>query len=269
MAETRIHPTAIIEPGAELDSSVVVGPYTVIGGEVKIGAGTEISSHCVINGNTSIGRNNSIGPFVTVGAPPQDIRYKGEDTKLYIGDNNLIREYCSLHRGTPDSRGITSLEDGNMLMAYCHIAHDCKLGSHIIMANAATLGGHVEVEDRATFGGMVAVHQFTRIGCYSYIGGMSGISKDVPPYLIVSGIRSKMRVTGINKIGLKRAGMTTKTIKKIDSAFRIIFRTQELLLQDALDQVHEEYNDCEEVVHLVNFFRQTQRSVIRTSIENE
>ena len=260
----NIHPTAIIDPAAELDSSVTVGPYVIIEKGVRIGRDTIIKPHSVVSGPTSIGSGNIIGPFATVGAPPQDLKYKGEDTELNVGDNNQIREYVSIHRGTVTDRGVTTIGSGNLLMAYVHIAHDCIIGNSAILANAATLAGHVEVEDHAIIGGLVAVHQFSRIGAYSYIGGLSGISRDVPPFVIVSGIRKQMRVSGINKIGLRRHGFDKETLKKLDKAYRIIFMTPDILLQDALKQAANEITDCEPVNQLITFFRNSKQGVIRT-----
>lgn len=263
----KIHPTAVVDPKAELDSSVVVGPYSIIEKGVSIGADTEIRPHTVLEGLTTIGERNKIGPFATIGAPPQDLTYKKEKTRLDIGHDNEIREYVSIHRGTPSGHGVTTIGDGNLFMAYSHVAHDCRIGNHVIMANAATLGGHVEIQDRVTLGGLVAVHQFSRIGEYAYIGGMSGISKDVPPYIIVSGIRNQMRVTGVNKIGLKRAGFKVDVIRKMSKAYTIIFKAPELLLQEALDKVMEEFSDCEPAMRLVQFFRESKRSVVRSSTD--
>ena len=260
----NIHPTAIIDPGAELDSSVKVGPYVIIEKRVKIGRDTVIKPHSVISGPTTIGAGNVIGPFATVGAPPQDLKYKGEDTELVVGDNNQIREYVSIHRGTVTDKGVTIVGSGNLLMGYVHIAHDCVIGNSAILANAATLAGHVQVDDHAIIGGLVAVHQFTRIGSYSYIGGLSGISKDVAPYVIVSGTRKHMRVSGINKVGLRRRGFDNDTLKKLDRAYKIIFMSPELLLQDALEQAAIEIVDCESVNHLIDFFRTSKQGVIRT-----
>jgi UDP-N-acetylglucosamine acyltransferase len=260
----NIHPTAIIDPGAELDSSVKVGPYVIIEKGVKIGRDTVIKPHSVISGPTTIGAGNVIGPFATVGAPPQDLKYKGEDTELVVGDNNQIREYVSIHRGTVTDKGVTKVGSGNLLMGYVHIAHDCVIGNSAILANAATLAGHVQVDDHAIIGGLVAVHQFTRIGSYSYIGGLSGISKDVAPYVIVSGTRKHMRVSGINKVGLRRRGFDNDTLKKLDRAYKIIFMSPELLLQDALEQAAIEIVDCESVNHLIDFFRTSKQGVIRT-----
>ena len=260
----KIHPTAIVDPGAELDSSVNVGPYVIIEKGVKISKETTIKPHTVITGPTTIGSGNMIGPFATIGAPPQDLKYKGEDTELVIGDNNQIREYVSIHRGTVGDKGITLLGNGNLLMGYVHIAHDCVIGNSAILANAATLAGHVKIEDHAIIGGLVAVHQFSRIGAHSYIGGLSGISKDVPPFIIVSGIRKQIRISGINKIGLRRHGFDKETLKKLDKAYKIIFMSPDLLLKDALEQAAGAINDCEPVNKLINFFHNSKQGVIRT-----
>jgi len=260
-----IHPTAIVDPEAELESSVNVGPYAIIEKGVKIGKNTVIKPHSVITGSTSIGSGNVIGPFATIGAPPQDLKYKGEATELHIGDNNQIREYVSIHCGTVGDRGITTVGSGNLLMGYVHVAHDCIIGDSAILANAVTLAGHVLVEDHAIIGGLVAVLQFSRIGAYSYIGGLSGITRDVPPFIIVSGTRNNMRVSGINKVGLRRRGFDNATLKKLEKAYKIIFLTPDLLLQDALDQAAAAIPDCEPVNQLINFFRTSKQGVIRTT----
>jgi len=265
MNETGIHPTAIIDPAAELDNSVLIGPYVVIEKGVKIGPRTRIKPHSVITGPTIIGSGNTIGPFATIGAPPQDLKYQGEDTELVVGDNNQIREYVSIHRGTVTDKGITTVGSGNLVMGYVHIAHDCQIGDSAILANAATLAGHVQIHDHAIIGGLVAVHQFTRIGAYSYIGGLSGISKDVPPYVIVSGIRKEMRVSGINKVGLRRQGFDNDTIKKIDRAYKIIFMSPDLLLKDALAQATAAIAGCEPVDRLIEFFKTSKQGVIRST----
>jgi UDP-N-acetylglucosamine acyltransferase len=254
-----IHPTAVIAPGAQIDDGVSIGAYTVIGQDVTIAAGTQIGPHAFLEGNTSIGKNNSIGPFTSIGTPPQDLKYNNEPTRLEIGNDNLIREYVSIHRGTVSGHGVTIIGNGNMIMAYSHIAHDCVVGDATIMANCTTMGGHVEVQNYANIGGFVGIHQFTRIGEHSYIGGMSGVSQDVPPYVIASGVRSKMRISGINKIGLRRSGYDNETIRMVSKAFVYIFNTPSLLLQDALDKTLEEFPDCEPVINMVDFFRAPKR----------
>lgn len=258
-----IHPTAVIDRKAELDGSVAVGPYAVIGADVRIGADSRIEAHAVVSGPTTIGSRNQISSFATVGGPPQDLKYKGEPTELIIGDDNLIREYASIHRGTVDGGGKTVIGDSNLLMAYTHVAHDCLIGNRVILANVATLAGHVEVQDHASIGGLVAVHQFCRIGKFSYIGGVSGISLDVPPYVILAGTRNRTRISGINKIGLRRNGYDRETISNLENAFRIIFRTPELLMKDALEQARSEYPNCPEVQYLIRFFEESKRGVVK------
>ena len=263
-----IHPTAVVDPKAELDSSVYVGPYAVIEAGVRIAADTRIEAHAVVSGPTFIGERNLIGSFAVVGGAPQDLRYKGEPTELIIGSDNQIREYASVHRGTPTGRGKTTIGDHNLLMAYTHVAHDCAIGNHVIMANVATLAGHVEVGDRASIAGLVAIHQFCRIGTFSYIGGVSGISLDVPPFVILAGTRNRTRISGVNKVGLKRNGFSRETIKNLDKAFRIIFRTPNLLMKDAIDVARKEFPDCPEVQTLVKFFEDSKRGVVKQVVED-
>jgi len=263
-----IHPTAVVDAKAELHSSVSVGPYAVIGAEVRIGADSKVEAHAVINGPTTIGERNLIGSFSVVGGAPQDLSYKGEPTELIIGSDNQIREFASIHRGTPGGHRKTVIGNNNLLMAYTHVAHDCVIGNHVIMANVATLAGHVVVGDRASIGGLVAVHQYCRIGTFSYIGGVSGISLDVPPYVIIAGTRNRTRISGINKVGLKRNGFSRETIKNLDEAFRIIFRTPNLLMKDAIEVARDEYPHCPEVQTLVKFFLDSKRGVVKQMDED-
>ncbi len=263
-----IHPTAVVDATAELDSSVYVGPYAVIEAGVKIGADTRILPHAVVSGPTTIGERNLIGSFAVVGGAPQDLGYKGEPTELIIGSDNQIREYASIHRGTPHGHAKTVIGNHNLLMAYTHVAHDCTIGDHVIMANVATLAGHVEVGDRASIGGLVAVHQFCRIGTFSYIGGVSGIGLDVPPYVIIAGTRNRTRISGINKVGLKRNGFSRDTLKMLDKAYRIIFRSPNLLMKDAIELAQKEFPTCAEVQTLVNFFLNSKRGVVKQTIED-
>jgi UDP-N-acetylglucosamine acyltransferase len=263
-----IHPTAVVDPSAELDSSVTVGPYAVIEGGVRIGAETTVSAHAVVSGPTTIGERNFIGSFAVVGGAPQDLGYKGEPTELIIGSDNQIREYASIHRGTPSGKRRTVIGNFNLLMAYTHVAHDCSIGNHVIMANVATLAGHVEVGDRASIGGLVAIHQFCRIGTFSYIGGVSGIGLDVPPYVILAGTRNRTRISGVNKVGLKRNGFSRETIRMLDTAFRIIFRTPNLLMKDAIEVARKEFPECPEVQILVKFFEDSKRGVVKQTVED-
>ncbi len=263
-----IHATAVISDKADLHPSVTVGPFSIIEGDVKIGAGSTIASHTLISGPTSIGDNNEIGPFASIGGAPQDLSYKGEPTELLIGDGNLIREYVSIHRGTVGGLGTTIVGSNNMIMAYSHVGHDCMIGDHVILVNAATLGGHVKVADRATVGGLTGVHQFCRIGRFSFIGGGSGVGMDVPPFAMVTGFRGQMRISGLNKVGLRRNGFSRETISAIDAAFRILFRSPELLRQEAIEKVEMEIVDCEEVNELLSFIKTSKRGVVTQSKES-
>jgi len=263
-----IHQTAVIDPLAQIHETTEIGPYVTIQGKVVVGEGTVIDAHANISGPTTIGARNKIGSFTSIGAPPQDMHYNGEPTELIIGDDNQIREYVSIHRGTVAGKGKTLIGNSNMIMAYCHIAHDCIIGNHVIMANVATLAGHVEVGDHVNLGGFVGVHQFCRIGAFSYVGGLTGIGLDVPPYVIISGIRSRMRISGINKIGMRRCGMSRENISKLEDAFKIIFRSPQLLLKDALAKVQEEIPDSPEVDLMIEFFQTSTRAVVKRTIDD-
>jgi len=260
----RIHATAVVARGANVHETVSIGPYSVVEENVTIGRDTTVDAHAVISGHTSIGVRNHIGSFTSIGTPPQDMHYQGEPTELIIGDDNQIREYVSIHRGTVAGNGRTVIGNTNMLMAYTHVAHDCIIGNHVIMANVATLAGHVEVGDYVNLGGLVAVHQFCRIGAYTYIGGMSGISMDVPPYVILTGTRNRMRISGINKIGMRRNGVNREAISCLEQAFKIIFRSSpQTLLADNLEQTRQALPDCPEVQTLVQFFKSSKRGVVK------
>jgi UDP-N-acetylglucosamine acyltransferase len=263
-----IHPTAIVDAAVEIAADVEIGPYTIIGPGVVIEAGCTIGPHVVLRGQTRIGAGTRIFQFASVGEDPQDKKYAGEETALVIGQRNVIREYATVHRGTAQDRGETRIGDDNLLMAYTHVAHDCSIGNHVIMANVATLAGHVEVGDRASIGGLVAIHQFCRIGTFSYIGGVSGIGLDVPPYVILAGTRNRTRISGVNKVGLKRNGFSRETIRMLDTAFRIIFRTPNLLMKDAIEVARKEFPECPEVQNLVKFFEDSKRGVVKQTVED-
>jgi UDP-N-acetylglucosamine acyltransferase len=264
----NIHPAAVIDPRAQLDSSAIVEAYAVIDGPVNIGPETRIGAHAVVSGHTTLGARNTVSSFASIGAPPQDSHYQGEPTELIIGDDNLFREYVSIHRATVKATGKTLIGNGNMIMAYCHIAHDCIIADHVIMANLATMAGHVEIGSHANLGGMVGVHQYCRIGDFAYVGGMSGIALDVPPYVIMEGTRNQMRIAGINKIGLRRSGMDRETIKNLEEAFKILFRSPELLLKDSLAKLEDEMKDCLEVQLMVDFFRTSKRGVVKRTLDD-
>ena len=222
MNEPRIHPTAIVSPSAELDSSVTVGPYSIIGEHVQIGAGTSVAAHVVIEGHTRIGQHNRIFQFNSMGAIPQDKKYAGEPCRLEIGDYNTIREFCTFNIGSPGDSGITRVGHHNWIMAYVHIAHDCVVGNHTVLANNATLAGHVTVGDYITLGGLSGVHQFVKIGAYAMVGFASAITQDVPPYMLVDG--NPLQVRGINAVGLKRRGFTAEQIAAVKQMHKLLYR---------------------------------------------
>ncbi len=256
-----IHPTAIIAPGAELDSTVAVGPYAVIGEHVKIGAGTTIGPHAVIEGQTEIGCDNQIFQFTSIGAIPQDLKFSGEETFLKIGSRNRIREFVTIHLGTETGNGITVVGDDNLLMAYCHVAHDCIVKDHVVMANAATLAGHVEVGDYAILGGLSAVHQFARIGCHVMASGGSMMGQDIAPYSIVQGDRA--RIVGLNLIGLKRRGFSPQALTNIKKIYKIVFRSN-LNLSEAIEQIEEQFDpSLDEVATYLDFLRKSERGLAR------
>ena len=255
------HPTAIIDPSAQMDPSCEIGPYTVIGPNVVIGADTRIGSHSVLEGPTTIGAGNRIGHHVSIGAPPQDLGYKGESTKLVIGDRNFLGDYIQISRGSPKTdHQTTTIGNDNFLMAYCHIGHDCLLGNRIIAANALQLAGHVTVEDRVVFGGLVAIHQFARVGTLAMISGGSVTSLDIPPYTKVFGYGCP--VHGLNAIGLERAGIPRENIKRLREAYKILFRSG-ATLESILSKLETEFADSSEAQHWVKFFRETKRGVVR------
>lgn len=258
---TEIDPRAEVSPEAELGEGVKVGPFVTIGAGVKIGKNTEVSPHAVIEGRTVIGADNWIGPFAYIGGPPQHVAYKGEDTAVVIGDRNRVREYATIHRGTADGRGETRIGDDNFIMLGCHIAHDCVVGNRVIMANLATLAGHVVVEDDAVFGGFVAIHQYSRVGAVVMVAAGSKLSKDAPPYALVGG--DPPRFIGLNRVGLKRVGMAESTRTDIRKAYRAIF-SKETVLEEGLARAEADHGGSDEVKHLIEFFRGSERGVIRT-----
>ncbi|MEA3465294.1 MAG: acyl-ACP--UDP-N-acetylglucosamine O-acyltransferase [Thermodesulfobacteriota bacterium] len=255
-----IHPTAIIEPGAVLGDNVRVGAYSIIREHVTIGDGTVVGPHVVIEGQTTIGRDNEIFQFASIGAIPQDLKFHGEETTLIIGDRNKVREFTTMHLGTEDGCGQTLIGSDNLFMAYTHVAHDCIVGNHVIMANNATLAGHVEVDDYAILGGMSAVHQFTRIGSYVMASGGSMIAQDLPPYVIAQGDRAK--TVGLNLIGLKRRGFSSETLTAIKKAYKLVYRSG-LRLEEALQQIVDTVEQFPEVVVFTDFIRKSERGIAR------
>jgi len=254
----KIHPTAIIEKGAQLANDVEIGPYSVIGAQVKIDEGTVVSPHVVINGDTSIGKDNRIYQFSSIGEENQDKKYQGEATKTVIGDNNVIRECATIHRGTIQDHGITQIGNDNLIMAYVHIAHDCNIHNHCILANNATLAGHVELEDFVILGGFTGIHQFCKLGAHAFTSISTYIIKDVPPFIMTDGRPAIPR--GLNSEGLKRRGFDLEDIKNIKSAYRLIYR-KKLRLQDALEQMKQ--IDSHSVKQMVTFIESSERGIIR------
>jgi UDP-N-acetylglucosamine acyltransferase len=255
-----IHPSAIVSPKAKIADGVHIGPFSIIGERVEIGRDTFIDSHVVIDGNTLIGERNRVYPYVSLGLPPQDIGYKGEDTGLIIGHDNVIREFVTVNRATTKQDRVTRIGNSNYLMAYAHVAHDCTLGDSIIMSNAATLGGHIEIGNKAIIGGLVAIHQFVRIGAYAFIGGMSATVKDIPPFMMASGDRAKLY--GLNVRGLKREGFSREKIENLKRAYQIIWRDHHLL-NEALVRVRDEIEPFEELQMLLDFLTTSRRGVVR------
>jgi len=255
-----IHPSAIIDPKAELDDNVEVGPFVVIGKHVTIGRGTTIGAHSVIDGWTHIGEDNRIFPMAAVGGVPQDLKYKGEKTRLVIGDRNIIREFTTLQPGTVTGIGETVIGNDNLFMAYCHVAHDCLIGNRVIMANGSTLAGHVLVEDFAILGGLSAVHQFVRIGESAILSGGAMVGQDVAPFTIASGDRARMR--GLNIVGLRRRGFTDENISILKKACRILIYSR-LRISDALTRIRKELPLIPQLSHFLEFIEKSERGICR------
>jgi UDP-N-acetylglucosamine acyltransferase len=254
------HPTAIIDPRAKVDDTVEVGPYSIIGPDVTIGARTRIGSHVVIDPYVTLGSDCTIFQFASIGAPPQDMKFKGEKTFLSIGRGTTIREFVTIQRGTEPGGGLTEVGEGCFIMNYTHIAHDCKVGKQVIFANNATLAGHITIGNFATIGGLTAIHQFVHVGEYAFIGGKAAVVKDIPPYVISSGDRAKLH--GLNSVGLKRHGFSQETLSELKKAYRIIFRIG-LTLHEAVDRVKAEVEQIPEVVKLIEFINASERGITR------
>ncbi|MVW79939.1 acyl-ACP--UDP-N-acetylglucosamine O-acyltransferase [Bordetella sp. 02P26C-1] len=260
----NIHPTALVDPAAKLDSSVRVGPYSVIGPDVTIDAGTEIGPHCVIDGVTTIGRENRIYRYCSVGGMPQDKKYAGEPTRLVIGDRNTIREFTTFNTGTVQDGGLTTIGNDNWIMAYVHVAHDCHVGNNTILANSVQLGGHVHVGDWAIVGGLTGVHQFSKIGAHSMTGGNSSLMQDMPPFVLGAG--NPCRPVGINVEGLKRRGFSASVISSLREAYKIVFR-RGFSLDEARAELRarqQSHPDAAEALQvLIDFFDASTRGIIR------
>jgi UDP-N-acetylglucosamine acyltransferase len=255
-----IHPTAIVDSKAEIDANVTIGPYTIIRENVVIGAGTEIGPHVAVDPFTTIGPDCRIFQFASIGATPQAIKFEGEETHVQIGRGTVVREFVTINRGTGFGGGVTEVGEENFLMAYCHIAHDCKTGRQVILANNATLAGHITIDDYVTVGGLVAIHQFVRIGKYAYVGGKSAVVKDIPPYVIAAGDRATLH--GLNKVGLKRRGMSEEAIAALKKTYRIMFRIG-LTLNESIERVKAEVRMLPEVVEFIDFIQASTRGITR------
>ena len=255
-----IHPTAIIDEDARIGDNVEIGPYSIVRGNVSIAENTVIGPHAVIEENVTIGSGCRIFQFASVGAIPQDLKFKGEETYVKIGDNTVIREFVTINRGTELGGGITEIGESSLLMAYCHVAHDCVIGKMGILANCATLAGHITLGNFVSIGGLTAIHQFVNVGDYAYIGGASAVVKDVPPYMLAAGDRARLQ--GLNKVGLKRHGFSEETINAVKKAYRILFRIG-LTRKEAIERVRAEVVQIPEVAYLIDFVISSDRGVTR------
>lgn len=255
-----IHKTAIVHKKAKIGKGVSIGPYTIVGENVEIGDNCQIGPSCFLDGWTKIGENCRIIGQSAIGTPPQYLEYKGEKTKVIIGENNIIREFVTINRGTKNGGGITRIGNNNFIMAYSHIAHDCQIGNEVTLANVATLGGHVTVEDYAIIGGIVPVHQYVRIGTHAMIGGGSRVPRDVVPYTLSAG--NPLRVSGINSVGLKRHDFSNKEISILKEAFRLIFRSK-LNLSQAIERIEKELEKTDSIKHLLEFLSVSKRGICK------
>lgn len=255
-----IHPTAIISANAHIADDAAIGAYSIIGDHVSIGAGTQIMPHVVIDPYVEIGANCRIFQYAAIGAPPQAVKFKDEETWVRIGSGCTIREFVTIHRGTATGGGLTQIGDNCLLMAYTHVAHDCKVGSNVVMSNNATLAGHITIGDNASIGGLVAIHQFVRIGAYAFVGGKSAVVKDIPPYVLAAGDRATLH--GLNQVGLKRHGFSDATISQLKKTYRIIFRIG-LTLNEAFQRVAAEVEPIPEVNHFIDFIKSSERGITR------
>lgn len=256
----RIHPTAVVDPGAKLADDVVVGPLSVVDGEVELGPGVELSPHVLVTGRTRVGARTRIFPFSAVGVPPQTLGFDGEAGELVIGTDNLIREHASLHVGLPEWGALTTIGDHNLIMNGVHVAHDCRIGNHCVLSAQAVLGGHVAIEDHAVLGGMTAVHQFVRIGQSGFTAGGAMVAQDVPPFSRVAGDRA--RFVGVNTINLERRGFESPRIATIKHAFHLLLHSK-LRFEEACGRIESECAGSEDVAHLLAFLRSAERGFIR------
>jgi UDP-N-acetylglucosamine acyltransferase len=257
---SRIHATAIIDPKARLADSVVIGPYCTVGPDVELGEGVELVSHVVVDGHTTVGAGTKVYPFATIGTNPQDLKYRGEETRLEVGANNIIREHVTMNPGTEGGGGLTRVGNGGLFMVGVHVAHDCLIGDGVIIANNVLLGGHIEMDDNAVIGGGAAIHQFVRIGKHAMVGGVSGVERDVIPFGTVTGNRATLQ--GLNIVGLKRRGFTREDLRSIREAVGMLFSDTEIAAQ--IPAIQQAYPNCEPVAELLAFVQaDSRRGLIR------
>ncbi|HET8539285.1 MAG TPA: acyl-ACP--UDP-N-acetylglucosamine O-acyltransferase [Anaeromyxobacter sp.] len=255
-----IHPTAVVEPGARIDASCEIGPYAVVGADVVLGPGNVLSAHAIVKGHTTLGEGNRVFPHAVVGEIPQDLKYRGEPTRLAVGSRNTFRECVTINLGTVQGGGVTTIGNGCLFMAYSHVGHDCTIGDGAIVANSVALAGHVVLEDHVHISGLAASHQFCRIGRLAFVSGLTGVTMDVAPYCTVSGARAELG--GLNVVGMQRAGMTEEQIGRVKQAYKILFRSN-LGVAEAIAQMEAELGEHAEIAHLVAFVRGSQRGITR------
>jgi UDP-N-acetylglucosamine acyltransferase len=255
-----IHPTAVVDPGAEVDPSCEIGPHAVVGPHVKLGPRNVLAAHAVVTGHTTLGEGNRVFPHAVIGEIPQDLKYRGEPTRLEVGDRNTFRECVTVNLGTVQGGGVTAVGNGCLLMAYSHVGHDCRIGDGAIIANSVALAGHVILEDHVHISGLAAAHQFCRIGRLAFVSGLTGVAMDVPPYCTVAGPRAEL--AGLNTVGLQRAGLSDEQLGRIKQAYKVVFRSN-LGLAEAVAQLDAELGAHPEIAHFVAFLRSSQRGVTR------
>ena len=259
-AGCKVHPTAIVEDGVELGQDVVIDAYAVIRAGAVVGDGSSVGPHSVVDGSVRLGRRNRVSPFASVGTEPQDLKYDGEPTRVEIGDDNKIREFTTINRGTEGGGGVTRVGNSNILMAYSHVAHDCQVGSSIVLANCATLGGHVAIEDYAVIGGLAGVHQYCRVGTSAMVAAASAVVQDVAPFCIAHGNHADLR--GLNVVGLRRRGFTRDEIAALRDAYRVLFRS-DLRLEQAVEKLAADYPDSAPIRTILRFVGESQRGIVR------
>jgi UDP-N-acetylglucosamine acyltransferase len=255
-----IHPTAVVEPGAQIDATCEIGPYAVIGANVKLGARNVLEAHAVVKGRTTLGDGNRVFSHAVIGEVPQDLKYRGEPTSLVVGDGNTFRECVTINLGTVQGGGVTRIGNGCLFMAYSHVGHDCRIGDGAIIANSVALAGHIVLEDHVHISGLAAAHQFVRIGRFAFVSGLTGVVMDVPPYCTAVGARAEL--AGLNTVGMQRGGMTEEQVGRVKQAYKIVFRSN-LGLAEALTQLEQELGTYPEIAHFLSFVKSSQRGITR------